>query len=98
MHLSEGAGRYLRVAGGELSHDLEKRVSERTQELAQANKDMHKEVLERRQSEEVRVQLLQQLVRAQEDGASRLVRSPCLRVLGARSECRSILGYSNGRG
>jgi PAS domain S-box-containing protein len=54
--------------------DLERRVSERTRELADANAALRKEMTERMQSEELRVRLLSHLVDAQENERRRLSR------------------------
>jgi len=53
---------------------LEERVEQRTRELARTNEAMTREVKERKQAEEVRIQLLHQLVRAQEDERRRISR------------------------
>jgi two-component system CheB/CheR fusion protein len=60
----------LRRAGEE----LEGRVVARTQELANANEALRTEVAERKASQELRQQLLSQLVSAQEDERRRLAR------------------------
>ena len=64
----------LRAKDDMVRRELEQRVVERTQQLEQANEAMKVEAQERRQSEEVRIQLLQQLVRAQEDERRRIAR------------------------
>ena len=57
------------------AHDeLERRVEERTVELAGAVQALRQEVQERRQSEEVRRELLRQLVTAQEEERRRIAR------------------------
>jgi PAS domain S-box-containing protein len=53
---------------------LETRVEERTLELAQRNEALKLEVSERERSDELRVQLLRQLVSAQEDERGRIAR------------------------
>jgi PAS domain S-box-containing protein len=58
-----------------LAHEeLEGKVQDRTQDLAEANKALLLEVAERRQVEEMRAQLLRQLVTAQEDERRRISR------------------------
>jgi two-component system CheB/CheR fusion protein len=54
--------------------ELGARVAERTRELAAANEALRREMTERSQSEETRVRLLRQLVRAQEDERRRMSR------------------------
>lgn len=54
--------------------DLEVRVRERTAELARSNEALQLEVAERKQSEEMRVRLLGQLVEAQENERRRISR------------------------
>lgn len=57
------------------AHDqLERRVRERTSELAQINESLESEIRERRQAQEARRQLLDQLVTAQEDERGRISR------------------------
>jgi PAS domain S-box-containing protein len=59
----------------ELAHEqLETRVEERTLELEQRNEALKTEVAERQRSDELRVQLLRQLVSAQEDERGRIAR------------------------
>lgn len=53
---------------------LEKRVRERTSELAQISKSLQTEIRERRHAQEARRQLLAQLVTAQEDERGRISR------------------------
>jgi signal transduction histidine kinase len=50
------------------------RVDERTRELAESNETLRREMVERTQSEETRLRLLRQLVRAQEDERRRMSR------------------------
>jgi two-component system CheB/CheR fusion protein len=54
--------------------DLESRVEERTTELERANEALRTEVAERRRVEEARIELLSQLVTAQEDERRRFAR------------------------
>lgn len=57
------------------AHDeLERRVAERTSQLAQANEEMQAEVVERRQAEESRNELIRRLVTAQEEERRRIAR------------------------
>jgi two-component system, chemotaxis family, CheB/CheR fusion protein len=66
-----------KVATNELQEargELEARVKERTTELAETNANLWLEVSERRQSESVRVKLLNQLVRSQESERRRIAR------------------------
>ena len=67
---SKQAEEALRRAHEELEH----RVLERTNELAQANEALRRENAERRQLERSRLQLLRQLVRTQEDERRRIAR------------------------
>jgi signal transduction histidine kinase len=53
---------------------LESRVEERTQALEQANEALRKEVTERKRVEGERIELLGQLVSAQEDERRRFAR------------------------
>jgi PAS domain S-box-containing protein len=54
--------------------ELERRVLERTEELAKANRALQEEIVERREAEEARKDLLQQLVTIQEDERRRIAR------------------------
>jgi two-component system CheB/CheR fusion protein len=54
--------------------ELEQRVVERTQDLARANEALRAENAERRKVEKMRLQLLRQLVRTQEDERRRVAR------------------------
>lgn len=57
------------------AHDqLERRVRERTSELAQINESLEREIRERRHAQQARRQLLDQLVTAQEDERGRIAR------------------------
>lgn len=57
------------------SHEeLEARVQERTGDLQKANEALQTEILERRQAEEARIEVLHQLVNAQEDERRRIAR------------------------
>lgn len=56
------------------AQNLEARVAERTSELAETNVTLRQEIVERTQSDLVRLQLLSQLVRAQEDERRRIAR------------------------
>jgi two-component system, chemotaxis family, CheB/CheR fusion protein len=56
------------------AQNLETRVAERTSELAETNVSLRREIAERTQSERVRLQLLSQLVKAQEDERRRIAR------------------------
>jgi PAS domain S-box-containing protein len=58
----------------ETRDQLEMRVHERTSELAQINESLEIEIRERRQAQEARRQLLDQLVTAQEDERGRISR------------------------
>ncbi len=53
---------------------LETTVNERTRELASANEALHSEIAERIQAEKLRIRLLRQIVRAQEDERRRIAR------------------------
>jgi PAS domain S-box-containing protein len=53
---------------------LGERIAERTRELADSNQALRREIDERTQSEETRLRLLRQLVRAQEDERRRMSR------------------------
>jgi two-component system CheB/CheR fusion protein len=54
--------------------ELEQRVAERTRELADANEALRAEIVERRQIERARVELLRKLVRTQEEERRRIAR------------------------
>ena len=54
--------------------ELEVRVRERTEDLQKANEALQTEIQERRQAEEARIEVLQQLVNAQEEERRRIAR------------------------
>jgi PAS domain S-box-containing protein len=54
--------------------ELERRVLERTEELAKANRALQEEIIERREAEDARRDLLQQLVTIQEEERRRIAR------------------------
>ena len=55
-------------------HELERRVQERTEELAQANERLQAEIIEHEAVQEERIELLRQLVTTQEDERRRIAR------------------------
>ncbi len=75
--LAESTASYARVAEQTLRdarEQLEARVVERTGELARANDALRAEMQERQRLEEFRIQLLQQLIKAQETEQRRISR------------------------
>ncbi len=69
------AGRKLTEEKLRRSHEeLELRVLERTEELEKANKKLQAEIIERKQAEKERIQVLHQLVSVQEDERRRIAR------------------------
>jgi signal transduction histidine kinase len=73
--LAESTASYARVveqALREAQQRLETRVAERTADLARANEALRIEMHERERSEEIRIRLLQQLVKAQENEQRRI--------------------------
>ncbi len=75
--LAESVGSFARVVDKALSdarEKLEERVASRTRQLAQANEDLLVEIGERQLSEVVRVRLLQQVLKTQEEEQQRIAR------------------------
>jgi signal transduction histidine kinase len=75
--LAESTASYARVVEQtlrETQEQLEVRVTERTRDLARTNEALRAEMHQRRQSEELRIRLLHQLVKAQEDEQRRISR------------------------
>jgi signal transduction histidine kinase len=75
--LAESAASYSRVIEQTLrdaQEQLEVRVDQRTHDLARANEALRAEMHERKRSEELRIRLLQQLVKAQENEQRRISR------------------------
>jgi len=69
--------------------ELERRVLERTKELAAANLALQEEIAEKQRAEEARKELLQQLVTIQEDERRRIAREYGRSGLRQGSELRS---------
>src|SRR5688500_4889297 len=58
----------------EQQSSVEEKISERTKELSEKNQQLHVEVVDRKQREETRVEILRKIVRTQEDERKRIAR------------------------
>jgi signal transduction histidine kinase len=74
LHHSDASRKQIEVALRRAYDDLELRVEQRTIELSKVNETLKAEVIEHKESEAARGQLLRQLVKAQEDERRRISR------------------------